>query len=184
MNGPTERHHEVEFVRVLEGELQRNDERVVDQGEDRPLSEDMGDFAWSRRDVGLADGFERVYTLCVLLPDLHHLPERTLSDDLEQVERLDRQRLGARRLEVDLEMEGARAGGRGVPLVGGVVSVELGRQVDAAHEDVVPHVILALHGRRAQVGRHRDVRRARDIAAGSPSAATRAQHRATHKSAR
>ena len=112
-----EGHAKVEFVRGLEGELERHDERVVHEREHGALREDVRDFARARRDVRLADRLEGVYPVRVLLPDLHHLPERALPDDLEEVELLDREPLVARRLEVDLEVERARACGRGVPLI-------------------------------------------------------------------
>ena len=91
----------------MEGELEGNDERVVDEREDCALGEDVRDLAWAGGDVRLANGLERVYALRVLLADLHDLAERALADDLEQVELLDGERLVPGRLEVDLEMERA-----------------------------------------------------------------------------
>lgn len=38
------------------------------------------------------------------------------------------------------------------------MDIKDGREVDAGHENVVPHVVLALQGLcRAQISRHRDV---------------------------
>lgn len=77
----------------------------------------MRDLARPRRNVRFPDGLQRVYALCVLLPDLHHLSKRALPNHLEQVELLDCKRLVLHRLEVDLEMERARTSSRGVPLI-------------------------------------------------------------------
>ena len=116
--GPrTEGHDQVQLIRRLERELERHDKRVVHEREHGALREDVRNLAGARRDVRLADRLEGVYPVRVLLPDLHHFPERALPDDLEEVELLDREPLVTRRLEVDLEVERARARGRGVPLI-------------------------------------------------------------------
>ena len=105
----------------MERELQRHDERIVHERKHGTLGEDVGDFAWARRDVRLADRLERVYPLRVLLADLHDLAERAFANHLEQLELLDREGLVARRLEVDFEVERARARSRVVPLICGVL---------------------------------------------------------------
>ena len=122
----TEGHDEVELVRVLERELEGDDERVVHEREHGALREDVRDLARARGDVRLADRLERVHALGVLLADLHDLAEGALADDLEQVEGLDRERLVARGLEGDREVEGAGVGRGGVPLVGDVLRGERG----------------------------------------------------------
>ena len=43
--GLTETHDQVEFVWVLEGELQGHNEGIVDKREDSPFRQDMRDFA-------------------------------------------------------------------------------------------------------------------------------------------
>ena len=87
---------EVEFLGVLERELERDDERVVDLGEDGALGEGVRHLG-PRDNVRLADRLERVDPPRVLLAHLHHLAERALADHLEQVERVDRHRRVLRR---------------------------------------------------------------------------------------
>jgi len=101
----TERHAEVEFVRRLERELEWYNERVVDQGQNSPLSKNMSDLSRSLRDVRLADGLQRIYPLGILLPHLHDFSEATLSDDLEEVEGFDGQGFASKGSEIDLEVE-------------------------------------------------------------------------------
>ena len=67
--------------------------------------------------MGLADGFQGVYSLGVFLSDLHDLSETAFADDLEQIERLYGQRLVTQLFEVNLQVEGARAVGSRVPLI-------------------------------------------------------------------
>jgi hypothetical protein len=70
----------------------------------------MRDFARSRGNVRLADRLESVDTVSVLLPNLHDLAEGALSDDLEKLERVDRQGIGSTgRLKLDVEVKGTRA---------------------------------------------------------------------------
>lgn len=69
----TKRHDEIQLIRTLEGELQRNDEGVVDQSENGSFGQNMGDLSRARGEHFLADGFESVDSRCVLLADLHHL---------------------------------------------------------------------------------------------------------------
>lgn len=114
-------HDEVQFVRGLEGEFKRDDERVVHQGENGPLSEDVGNLSGPGSDVGFSDGLESVYPLSVFLPNLHHLSERALSDHLEKIESIDREGHVPGWLEIDLEVEGTRTGGGGIPLVGSML---------------------------------------------------------------
>ena len=103
----TKRHNEIQLVGCLERELERHDERVVDEREHGAFGEDMRDLAGAGCDVGLTDGLERVYALRVLLADLHDLAERAFTYDLEEVKLLNRERLVPCRLEVDLEVERA-----------------------------------------------------------------------------
>jgi hypothetical protein len=117
----TERHHEVKFVGVLERKFKGYDEGIVDKGEDSAFSENMCDFSRSLSDMRFPYSFESIDTLCVLFPDLHDLSETALADDLEQIERIDGQRVVATGLEVDFEMEGARSSCSCVPLVRGVL---------------------------------------------------------------
>lgn len=93
-------------MRVLEAELQGNDERIVDLAQDGPFSEGMCDFG-SRDDVGFSDGFHGVNSARVLLPDLHHLAERAFANYLQELERFDGQLGVLRRLEHHLKMEAA-----------------------------------------------------------------------------
>jgi len=101
-----EAHHEVQFVRGLEGEFEWYDEWVVYQGENGSLSKDVSNLSGPRGDVGFPDGFEGVYPLSVFLPHLHHLSKRTLADNLEKIESIDCEWHVPGRLEINLEVEG------------------------------------------------------------------------------
>ena len=101
-----EAHNEVQFVRGLEGEFEWDDERVVHQGENGPLSEDVGDFSGPRGYVGFSDRLESVYPLGVFLPHLHHLSKRSLADHFEKIESIDREGYVPGRFEINLEVEG------------------------------------------------------------------------------
>ena len=116
-----ETHHEVQFVGSLEGEFEGDDERVVHQSENGPLGKDVSDLSGSRGDVGFSDRLESVYPLSVLLPHLHHLSKRTLADDFEKIESVDREGHVPGWLEIDLEVEGTRTGSGGIPLVGSML---------------------------------------------------------------
>lgn len=105
----------------MERELERYDERIVDERQDSTLGQDVCDFPGTRRNVGLPDRLERVDPLRIFLPDLHDFAEAALPNDLEQIELLDGEGFVAGGLEVDLEMERARAGCRAVPLIGCVL---------------------------------------------------------------
>ena len=100
----------------MERELQRDDEWIVNKCENSPFRENVGDFTRPRRNVGLSDGLQGVDSLCVLLPNLHHLAKTSLADDIQQVKLIDSQRLMSGRLEVDFEMEGAGSGNGLIPL--------------------------------------------------------------------
>lgn len=63
---------EVELLLRLERELERDNERVVDLGEDGSLGKGVGDLG-ARDNVRLANCFERVDTRGVALADLHDL---------------------------------------------------------------------------------------------------------------
>ena len=101
-----EAHHEVQFVRGLEGELERDDEWVVYQGENCSLRKDVGNLSGPRGDVGFSDRLESVYPLSVFLPHLHHLSKRTLADNLEKIESIDCEGHVPGWLEINLEVEG------------------------------------------------------------------------------
>ena len=78
-----ETHHEVQFVGGLEGEFEGDDEWVVHQSENGPLSKDVSDLSGSRGDVGFSDRLESIDTLRVLFANLHDLSERTFPDHFE-----------------------------------------------------------------------------------------------------
>ena len=100
-----EAHHEVQFVRGLEGEFERYDEWVVYQGENGSLSKDVGDLSGPRGDIGFSDRLESVYPLGVFLPHLHHLSKRTLADNFEKIESIDGEGHVPGWLEINLEVE-------------------------------------------------------------------------------
>lgn len=77
----------------------------------------MGDFSGTLGDMSLPDRLECVYTLSVLLADLHDFAKAPLSDDLEKVERIDCQRLVACLFEIDLEVERTGTCSGAIPLV-------------------------------------------------------------------
>jgi len=101
-----ETHDEVQFVGGLEGEFEGDDEWVVHQGENGPLSKDMSNLSGSRGDVGFSDRLESVYPLGVFFPHLHHLSKRALANHFEKIESLDREGHVPGWLEIDLEVEG------------------------------------------------------------------------------
>jgi hypothetical protein len=74
-------------------------------------------FTGTLCDVGFTDCFESVYSLRVLLPDLHDLTKATLSYYFEQVEGFNCQRFVADGFEVNLEMEGPGSGSGVIPLI-------------------------------------------------------------------
>ena len=78
----------------------------------------MRDLARALGDMGFPDRLERIDSLRILFADLHHFAETALADDFEKIESFDRQRLVPGLFEIDFEMEGARARGCVVPLVG------------------------------------------------------------------
>jgi len=63
------------------------------------------DLPWALCDMGFPYCLQRIYSLSVLLPDLHHLSKAALANDLEQVERFDRQGFAADRTEGNLQVE-------------------------------------------------------------------------------
>jgi hypothetical protein len=97
--------NKVQLLRRLEGEFEWHDERVVDLGKNRTLCQGVGNFG-AGDDVGLANGLEGIDPVGILFPasrqhvkslvhgrrihDLHDLAEAAFTDDLEQVEVLDR----------------------------------------------------------------------------------------------
>lgn len=103
------REDEVELLLGLKRELEGNDEGVVDLGEDGSLGEGVDDLG-TGDDVRLSDRLQRVDSGGVALSDLHdlqkeqsrsegwrrvegrnatNLSEAALSDDLEELERVD-----------------------------------------------------------------------------------------------
>ena len=101
-----ETHHEVQFVRGLEGKFKGDNERVVHQSENGPLGKNMCNLSGSRGNVGFSDRLESVYPLSVFLPHLHHLSKRTLADHFEEIKGIDREGHVPGWLEIDLEVEG------------------------------------------------------------------------------
>ena len=89
----------------MEREFEGNNKRVVDQGQNGSLGEDVGDLTRSARYVGFADRLECVDTLRVLLADLHDFPKGTFPNHLEEIERVDRESFMPSRLISDGEME-------------------------------------------------------------------------------
>lgn len=81
----------------------------------------MRDFSWALGDVCLPDRLESVYSLGVLLPDLHNLSKATFADDLEQIEGFDSEWFIANGLEVYFKVEGPGSGCGAVPLVRGML---------------------------------------------------------------
>lgn len=70
------------------------------------------------------NGLQSVYPLRILFPDLHNLSKAALPNDFQKVESFDRQSLVATGFEVNLEVEGTRAGCGGIPLVRGVLQLD------------------------------------------------------------
>jgi hypothetical protein len=117
----TKRHDEVQLVRILEREFEWYNKRAVYKGKDCALSKDVGDFSRSLCNMRFADGFECVDTLCVLLPNLHHLAEATFANYFKKIKRIDCEALVAGRFEIYFEVERTRACGGTVPLVRGML---------------------------------------------------------------
>ena len=101
----TERHPEIKFVRSLEGKLEGHNEWVIDQSENCSFRENMRDLPWALGDVCLPDCLERIYSLCIFLPHLHHFSKTALPNDFEQIEGFDRQRFASDGAEIYFEME-------------------------------------------------------------------------------
>lgn len=161
----TEGHDKIEFIRVLERELQRYDKRIIHESKDCALREDMCDLPRSACNMGFSNGLQSVNPLGVLLSDLHDLSEASLTDDLEKLEGLDRQALSAR-LEPNLEVELPRTGRGDIPLVAHMMSLPIqdGTDLNTAHQQIVPHVVVPLYALRCpQVRRDDDAARTRDV---------------------
>lgn len=84
------RQDQVQLSGALEAKFERNDERVVHLSKNRPFRQRMRNLV-STRDMRFADCLECVDTRCVALANLHDLSKRPLSDDFQQVERVDGQ---------------------------------------------------------------------------------------------
>lgn len=167
---------EVELFGRLERELERYDERVVDFCQDSPLRQRMRDFR-SSDDVGFPDGLQGVDPERVSLPNLHDLfpeiqspistepnssplqdrtdlSEASLSDDLEQLERVDGQVLVLIGLEGHLHMNSTVARGQLQPLVHRLHRLQIRCEPHATQTEIrVPHigVLIPLIG--SSVGR-------------------------------
>ena len=102
----TERHPEIKFVRSLEGKLKGHNKGIIDQSENCSFRENMRDLPWALGDVGLPDSLERIYSLRIFLPHLHHFSKTALPNDFEQIEGFDRQRFASDGAEIYFEMEG------------------------------------------------------------------------------
>lgn len=76
--------NKVKLLGRLERELQGNDERIVDLGQHRSLSESMCDLR-PRDDVSFSNGLEGVDPASILLHDLHDFAKTALTHDLQQV---------------------------------------------------------------------------------------------------
>src|SRR5271163_1612632 len=86
--------------------------------------------------------FEGIDALSVLLADLHDFTETPLSNDLEELERLDGERFVAARFEYDLKMEFALTCVGCIPLIGYVLGpVKVSRGLV-----VVPNNVLENQG--------------------------------------
>ena len=51
----TERHYQIQFIGILEGELERYDERIVYEGQDGPFCQNMRDFSRSTSNMCFPD---------------------------------------------------------------------------------------------------------------------------------
>jgi len=74
-------------------------------------------FARTLRDVCFADCLQGIYPLGVLLANLHDLTKTTLSNDFEQIEGFNCERLVADGFEVNFEMERPRSSYGIIPLI-------------------------------------------------------------------
>lgn len=113
----TEGHHKVEFIGVLKGKLEWNNEWTVHQGENCTFCQDVCDFSWALGNVCLADRLQGIDTLRILFPDLHDLAKAALADDFKEIKGLDGERFIAAGFEVNLEVERARTSSGGIPLI-------------------------------------------------------------------
>ena len=169
-----EREAQVELLGVLERELERANERIVDLAEHGAFRQGVRDLG-PADDVRLLDDLEGVDSARVLLPDLHDLAKAALADDLEQVKVGNVER-PLRGLELALDVEAADAVGRVDPRVDGLARIEDWREFDAAEINIVAHVgvlLTALRRVHPQVRRQRNLGRARDVAALSNSSGSR-----------
>jgi hypothetical protein len=89
----TETHDQIQLIRRLERKLERHDEWIVYERQHSSLRENVGNLTRAGSDVRLADRFECIDPLRVLLAHLHHFAKAALADDLEQIKRLDCERL-------------------------------------------------------------------------------------------
>ena len=79
---------EIQLRLRLEGELERDDKRVVHLGEYESLCQGMCDFI-TGSDVSLSKGLQGVDTIRVLLSDLHDFAKRPFPDYFEEFEVVD-----------------------------------------------------------------------------------------------
>lgn len=94
----------------------------------------MCDLSRALGDMSLPDSLERIYSLCVFLPDLHNFSKAAFSYDLQQIKGLNCERFVSNWFEVYFEMERPKASCGAVPLVRGVlyekVSLNVVRQCE------------------------------------------------------
>ena len=89
----------------MKREFERDYERIIDEREDVTLREDMRDLARTLCNVRLANRFERVYPLRILLSNLHHFSKASPSDNFEQFKGVNREWLISGWLEIYFEVE-------------------------------------------------------------------------------
>lgn len=90
MIGADVRKYEIKLLFRLKAEFQRDDERVIDTGEDETFGKSMS-YLVSGHDMGLSDCLEGVDPAGVSFPHLHHFAETTFADYGGQFEVLDGQ---------------------------------------------------------------------------------------------
>ena len=143
---------EVQIRRGLERELQAHDERRLGRRrahQDIPLADRVLDLLLLHDDL-LRQHLHRVDALRVLLAHLEHLPERALSNQLQDLKVVRPERLLARRVEGDLQVNLARdvlrrpvLGLEPVPcLVRVHVILKVQRDADVSNKRIVRRAII------------------------------------------
>jgi hypothetical protein len=67
----------------LERKFERDDKRVVDEGENRAFGQNMRNLSRALSDMGFAYCLQGIDTLSILLPNLHDLAETAFPNDSE-----------------------------------------------------------------------------------------------------